>query len=314
MMKKTTEHTKKVNHRDFLRSLTDEQKRTLTQRSDREGLQHLAIHLALLGVNTALIVLVPLLLPVWMVTQGILLVFLFTLLHETTHYTPFKSVGLNRLCGWLCGFIIFLPAEWFRHFHLAHHRYTHQPDKDPELLSAKPATAGQYIMYLSGLPVWKSHLSTLLTNAGGKCEDTFVPAARKNTIRLEAQLMLAAYVLVFSLFALLSIKSLFLIWIAPLIFGQPFLRAYLLAEHGHCDHVDDMFRNTRTTLTHRIVYFLAWNMPYHAEHHTYPSVPFHRLPLLHQLTSEYLQVCENGYWNFNREYLMQSPNSQTGTD
>lgn len=28
---------------------------------------------------------------------------------------------------------------------------------------------------------------------------------------------------------------------------------------------------------------LAWNMPYHAEHHAWPSVPFHFLPFVHKL-------------------------------
>ncbi len=296
-----------MNHRDFLRSLTAEQKLSLTERSNRQGLQHLTLHLALLAVNSVLILklplLLPVLLPVLLVTQGVLLVFLFTLLHETTHNTPFKSISLNRLFGWLCGFILFLPAEWFRHFHLAHHRYTHQPDKDPELAVPKPETTRQYLTYLSGLPVWKSHFTTLLTNGSGKCNDSFVPAGRLKTIKIEARLMLVAYFCVFSLFAATSISLLFILWILPLALGQPFLRAYLLAEHGRCEHVDDMFRNTRTTLTHRVVNFLAWNMPYHAEHHAFPSVPFHRLPQLHQMTRNYLKVCENGYWRFNREYM-----------
>lgn len=46
-----------------------------------------------------------------------------------------------------------------------------------------------------------------------------------------------------------------------------------------------MFLNTRTTLTTRVVRFLAWNMPYHAEHHAMPSVPFHKLPVLHDMTA-----------------------------
>ena len=33
--------------------------------------------------------------------------------------------------------------------------------------------------------------------------------------------------------------------------------------------------------TWRLVHFFAWNMPYHAEHHAYPAVPFHALPRLH---------------------------------
>ena len=38
------------------------------------------------------------------------------------------------------------------------------------------------------------------------------------------------------------------------------------------------FQNTRTTYTGAVVKWVAWNMPYHVEHHAYPSIPFHALP------------------------------------
>ena len=68
------------------------------------------------------------------------------------------------------------------------------------------------------------------------------------------------------------------VWIIPALLGQPFLRLYLLAEHGCCAFVANMFENSRTTFTGPLVRFLAWNMPYHAEHHAFPTVPFYRLP------------------------------------
>ena len=67
-------------------------------------------------------------------------------------------------------------------------------------------------------------------------------------------------------------------WMLPLVLGQPFLRAYLLTEHRLCPQVANMFENTHTTFTNRVIRFLAWNMPYHAEHHAYPAVPFYKLP------------------------------------
>ena len=39
-----------------------------------------------------------------------------------------------------------------------------------------------------------------------------------------------------------------------------------------------MLENSRTTYTNALVRFLAWNMPFHAEHHAWPSIPFHALP------------------------------------
>jgi fatty acid desaturase len=64
-----------------------------------------------------------------------------------------------------------------------------------------------------------------------------------------------------------------------------------------------MFLNTRTTFTNRLVRFLAWNMPYHAEHHVFPAVPFHKLPDLHRLTRAHLGPTAEGYAAFSRAYL-----------
>jgi fatty acid desaturase len=52
-----------------------------------------------------------------------------------------------------------------------------------------------------------------------------------------------------------------------------------------------------------ILRFLAWNMPYYAEHHVYPQVPFHQLPKLHKLMREYLKVTADGYMAFTKGYL-----------
>ena len=83
----------------------------------------------------------------------------------------------------------------------------------------------------------------------------------------EARVLLLIYTAV----ALSLFYSSFLlwIWIVPVLISQPVLRAYLLAEHGLCPPVADMFANTRTTFTNRLVRALAWNMPYHAEHHAF---------------------------------------------
>ena len=36
--------------------------------------------------------------------------------------------------------------------------------------------------------------------------------------------------------------------------------------------------------------FLAWNMPYHAEHHAFPAVPFHNLPAVNRLIAPRLKT------------------------
>ena len=93
------------------------------------------------------------------------------------------------------------------------------------------------------------------------------------------------------------------LWILPIVVGQPFLMLYLLDEHMGCDHVPDMLRNTRTTLTNPLVRFLAWNMPYHVEHHTYPGIPFHALPKLHQMLKPRIHYLSNGYISVHSKIL-----------
>ncbi|MEP0940657.1 MAG: fatty acid desaturase [Rhizobiaceae bacterium] len=302
-----------IDHRSIIAALTAEERRTLLQQSDIKGLRHLTLHLGAIAVFTTLILreggtsfspfwsFSPLL-PLLMFIQGILIAFLFTLLHETVHRTPFRSDGLNIWVGRLCGFLVFLGPDWFRYFHFAHHRYTHDPDNDPELASPKPRTVWQYLKYLSGLPETLERFKTLFRNAFKTNQDTYVPERGKAKVMREARVMLALYALLIGGSITTSSTLLVWTWWLPLLLGGPFLRGYLLAEHAFCPHVASMLENTRTTFTNTVVRFLAWNMPYHAEHHAYPAVPFHQLPAFHQFTKAHLANTENGYLKFNKAY------------
>ena len=64
-----------------------------------------------------------------------------------------------------------------------------------------------------------------------------------------------------------------------------------------------MLANSRTTSSNAVVRFFAWNMPYHAEHHAFPSVPFHALPELHRDLRADLKVIASGYIAVNRQIL-----------
>jgi fatty acid desaturase len=45
---------------------------------------------------------------------------------------------------------------------------------------------------------------------------------------------------------------------------------------------------TRSLITPAWLRWLIWNMPYHAEHHAWPAVPWHALPALHAQVREHL--------------------------
>ncbi|MGL5010248.1 MAG: fatty acid desaturase [Paracoccaceae bacterium] len=290
-----------MDHQAFVAGIAPEVKARLTARSDRAGLWHLAGHLGAIFACGALIAAgVPgwwALLPV----QGVLVIFLFTLEHEATHKTPFASERVNDWVGRLCGFLILLPFTWFRYFHLAHHRWTNIPGRDPELEGAKPATKRAWVWHVSGVPYWISQGRLMLGLVTGRAAGDYLPAGALPRILLEARVMAVGYGLVG--LSLLFSPVLFWVWLLPVVLGQPFLRLYLLAEHGDCPQVANMFENTRTTFTTAVVRFLAWNMPYHAEHHVYPAVPFHQLPVLHGMMKDELRVTAEGYGAFTKAYL-----------
>ena len=120
---------------------------------------------------------------------------------------------------------------------------------------------------------------------------------------MEARRFVAAYLVVAFLCAIGAGQVILWAWLVPVIVGQPFLRGYLLAEHTLCPHVVNMLENSRTTFTNTLVRFVAWNMPYHAEHHAYPAVPFHKLPAFHKVTHKHLGTTIKGYARFHGQLL-----------
>ena len=176
-------------HRDMLRRVSAGEKRALTERSDRRGLVQLAGHLSLIG------------LCLWgnvvgegavrwaaMLGQGVGMVFLFTAMHECSHSTAFRSRWLNRAVSMLAGLRLLIGPKWFFYFHQDHHKFTQDPDRDPELGTPKPSGVGGYIAYLSGVPFWVGNMRVILGNAAGRRSDHYVPEHMQNAVRHEALL------------------------------------------------------------------------------------------------------------------------------
>lgn len=288
-----------VDHKTIIAGLSPDDRRKLCAQSDFPGLVRLATHIGAITVLSWAILAGVAGWWVLMLPLGVLMVFLFTALHETIHRTAFSTRWLNDAVAHLCAFVVLLGPAHFRYFHMAHHRFTHDPDNDPELAEPKPRTARQYAVYMTGLPEWIWRVQTLIRNALGWNRDSFVPPRGRRRVQSEAVAFLLGYAALTVLFG----RELVWIWLVPMLLGGPFLRAYLLAEHTFCPHVANMLANTRTTFTHRLVRWVAWNMPYHAEHHAYPAVPFHRLPAFHAITRAHLQETQHGYASFAQAYL-----------
>jgi fatty acid desaturase len=275
----------------------------LTRRSDAKGLLQLGAHLAMLlfaGIGMHLTRDSALLL-VTLPFYSALLIFLFAPLHETLHFTVFKTRWLNNLVAAVTGFLLLLPFQNFRAFHYAHHRHTQNSELDPELLDMKPLLRKNYWFYLTGLPAWWQSLASIWRHAAGTVDESYIEERHRKSIIKEARIHLAGYALILFFSVFWSSDVFWWYWILPALVGQPMLRLYLLAEHSGCDFSDNMLENSRTTYTTPWLNFLAWNMPYHAEHHYLASVPFHALPALHAYTGQHVKYKGAGYYRVNRE-------------
>jgi len=217
------------------------------------------------------------------------------MIHNTAFATPWLNHGLSQVLG----FFTFRGAMWLWCFHWAHHRFTNDPAKDPELsggsvdLDDPTRSLAGYAAFLSGYPFGFERVPNMFRRAFGHCTDPWVvekPAATKKYVQLEA----AIYCLGYSFLGLVSLMfpvrvglSLVLYWLLPHCLGAGHLRIYQFAEHRACTmgtHTDtNAWVCSRTTATWWLYRKLAWQMPYHVEHHAFPNVPFHKLPALHAM-------------------------------
>ena len=210
---------------------------------------------------------------------------LFAMLHEAGHNTAFAARNLNRVVATIAAYSNFYIPTGFREFHFQHHRHTHDPQHDPEIsLGGKPASFTdsplKYFVYLTGLPVLMGKIMLAVAPAFGLFA-IFYPYVQKQK-RLRMCLESWIFLLLHAAIILAATTILPGLWLTypGYALGMLLLSSYLVAEHSGLPHKGTILERTRHIRTPALVRFFMWNMPYHAEHHAYPAVPFHQLPAL----------------------------------
>jgi len=130
----------------------------------------------------------------------------------------------------------------------------------------------------------------------------FVPGQARRRVAFSVSAQLLIY-LAGALSIALGSRAVLYFWFLPVLLAQPFLRALLIAEHSGCSFDRNTLTNTRTTLASFPIRLLMWNMPYHAEHHSYPAIPFHQLPMAHLKIRGSLTHLAPGYAAANRAVI-----------
>ena len=287
------------------------------QKSDNPALLRFVV-MYLMFLGTSACVVIFWFAPIWQMILsqfafGIVCCSTFACEHETIHNTAFSSKQLNQIAARLVGIAHLYASTAFRELHFTHHRYTHQPGMDPEISFAnKPLPSvirniPSYLAWLSGLPLLIFKIFMLVIGAFGMPE-----FFRKNFfsfIRPEVRLKLAVeswyILLIYGSLAFLAsyVNSGFWGIFVGQVVGHCILTTYLIAEHNGLPYEGNIFDKTRSMKTNKFVKILMWNMPYHAEHHAYPAIPFHALPELHELIKEEISHKDESYPDFHLKVI-----------
>ncbi|HZK98259.1 MAG TPA: fatty acid desaturase [Caulobacteraceae bacterium] len=274
--------------RDGLKVVRRERLRTLSAKSDRRGWLQAASHVGAVGAaTTGLVFLAPVSPAIWLplfVAQGILINCLYAGQHELSHWTAFRTKRLNDVVGWVFGFFTLNPFYTDRFLHFAHHRATHDPRRDPELLGTGPYTLTTYLLDFSGVSFWWRRVTGILrTGAGRGLEGAYWLSPKEARIVVaEARIMVGLWVAIAAASIALGSWAAVSLWIAPMLTTKWFHQLQNTGEHTGLAHDPDTFRNTRTLAGPPPMRWLMWNMSFHTAHHCFPGVPFHALPALHR--------------------------------
>ena len=299
--------TAKIIEADPRQLLSPDELKRLNARSHWRGFGQLAAHLAVMAGSGA----------VWatqwghwaialpaLVIYGFSLASMFAAVHECVHRSAFANNRVNDIVGWVAGVLSGYNSTFYRRYHKWHHRFTKVPGKDPELEDLIPTTGAEYLWVMSGLPWWLGKIRGHWQVATGNFEGMpYIPETAYREVQRSTWRQLGVYGGAIALSLVVQQPWFLLYWLLPLAIGQPILRFILIAEHTGCPDGDDPLTNTRTTLTLWPLKLLMWNMPFHAEHHLYPSIPFHQLPEAHAALANHFAHVEPGYLAVNRSVI-----------
>ena len=282
------------------------------ERRDGPGLAFAAAHSALIAVTGWLVW--RTLGTAWavpaVIVHGIVIVHLFAPFHESTHYTAFRSRRLNTVAGWLTGLVLMLPPTVFRYQHTAHHRYTQDIERDPQMIPIGEHRWG-FLYYASAVPYFKGILSGLIRQPFGRlnpAELRDVPPAMRGVAVREARIFWCVYLLLAAASVHFESWLAVQLWLVPRIAGEPLMRVIRMSEHVGCARVPSMLENTRTVFTNTPLRLLAWNMAYHTAHHALPQAPFFRLAALDAVLRDHVVETRDGYVDFVRTHFRRMAN------
>ena len=212
--------------------------------------------------------------------------------HDASHYRYLPTRWQNEFVGNLfLMWPVFASVEGFRKFHATHHQYTNLPGDGNRHIWYTHNAAGEldpgwvFPKTRLGLALVLLRRAFFLTGmfwiARGLVGSSFIPSPHwMVAARIAFYASIAGALTVFGAW-----YAFLLYWIVPYCTWHIAIQyARIICEHSAVESDEEEYGITRTTIPTWLesLFILPCNVGYHIEHHWYPSVPFYRLPDLHQ--------------------------------
>ena len=113
-------------------------------------------------------------------------------------------------------------------------------------------------------------------------DEWYLTPGQQQRVKLAARWHVAGYAIAIGSALALQSWWVLIFWWGPFFLMRWSYMLQGLGEHTGLTHQPHTLWNTRTFRTNWFMRWVNWNMTFHCVHHTFPSVPFYRLPILHQ--------------------------------
>lgn len=284
--------------------------KSIAARSDRPGLIYLAKWICSLLVTGALVMWSLGTVWMWpaMLIHGILLtVPSYSMSHETAHGTAFRTRWLNEAVLWVTSLIYMEEPLHRRYTHTNHHTHTWHVGKDSQMPFDTPMGFGGWLTEITGFALLRFHMAVFFNLAIGRYTNTMkrvTPEGEFARMTRNARIMLAIYALILAAPALGIWWPVWLL-VVPRVLGAPVMLLFTLIQHVELqENSPSILESTRSFRGNWLASFLYMNMNNHVEHHLYPQVPFHALPVLAEAVKDQVPAPDPGFFRTNWEVLV----------
>ncbi|WP_340200303.1 fatty acid desaturase family protein [Ascidiimonas sp. W6] len=216
----------------------------------------------------------------------------FILLHETGHYSLFKSKKINKLFGHLFGFISFIPFISWVDMHNLHHKWTGWRDKDPTTVGTVNPKHGFVLKSVVNIS-WFLFLP--LFTIGYRIDNywnlrkikTFAPKTNRKRVLFNLLIIILIWTLLIILFT-----DFYVSYVLPaFLIGLMMSDLIILSQHSHIDipvsngkdvkplkHAYQVKYSRSIRVGSVFENWVLFNFNMHEKHHAYPGVPSYYLP------------------------------------